>query len=374
MHIVDITLFHTAQSGGVRSYLNAKQSFLRKLNGVRHTIVAPATRRQLGNGVITLPALSLPFGNGFRFPLHKKPWVELLYKLRPDIIEVGDPSRLAWAALEAGQRLGVPVIGFYHADLPRLLRARFGSWSLPGVDSYLRRIYNRFAMVLAPNQNMAQQLRDIGVEQVAVQPLSVDMEQFNPRRRDPKIKTKLGIAPDSKLMIFASRTTPEKNIPLLLATLKQLGEGYHLLLVGPGMPQEGLPENVTVIPYFVDTDELARLLASADSMIHTGHRHSSGQVLYEAMASGLPVIGVNGSAVGELVTGEIGVLAAERTPASLALACRTLFASDHRAIGVNARSHMRKGGGWDNVFRNLLQRYGEAPRYAGLPIQEAVRA
>jgi len=364
MHITDITMFYTPQSGGVRTYLQAKHRALNAMPGVRHSLLVPGATATSEDGVHTVPAPPIPFGQGYRFPLRTGAWRERIERLAPDLIEAGDPYRLPWAALAAGERLGVPVIGFYHSDLPRLVRARFGSALGAVAARYVRRLYPHFDLTLTPSRVMADYLVSIGILRVAVQPLGVDTEIFHPRRRDEEVRRELGLSDRTRLLIFAGRGAREKNIPLLLDTLRRLGPGYHLLLVGPGMPVRGLPPNVTVYPFYYDGRVLARWLASADAFIHAGAQETFGLVILEAMASGLPVIGMNAGAVAELVAPGTGILADRVSARALAEAAEYLFPLDLRAIGRLARARVEAQWGWDCVFQRLLTHYGRVMKTA----------
>jgi alpha-1,6-mannosyltransferase len=90
------------------------------------------------------------------------PWRNVLQDLQPDLIEVGDPYLTAWAALDARRQLDVPVIGFYHSDLPLLVSNRMGHWVTPNVEAYVSKLYGNFDRVLAPSQVMADKLRGLG--------------------------------------------------------------------------------------------------------------------------------------------------------------------------------------------------------------------
>ena len=172
MHIVDTTLFFAPHSGGVKRYLLTKQRFLATQPGIRHTIVVPGRGKgPTATGLVELPSPAIPFGNGYRMPLDSSAWSDMLCALRPDVIEVGDPYHLAWAALHAADRLGVPAVAFVHSDLSRLLGARFGKMVRAGVDTYLRKLYGRFDLVMAPSQAVATRLRELDLESVVVQPL-----------------------------------------------------------------------------------------------------------------------------------------------------------------------------------------------------------
>ncbi len=358
MHISDITIFWTPTSGGVRTYLEAKRRWLKQRPGLRHHLLVPAARRSCRDGFCTLPAPPLPFGHGYRFPLRRGPWVKRLVDLAPDIIEAGDPYVLPWAALEAGQRLGVPVLGFYHSDLPRLAAHRLGQWSDRLLDAYVARLYRRFQRVLAPSAVMARKLRRLGVPQTFVQPLGVDVARFHPRLRDTALRDGLGLTPQTRLLIFAGRGSREKNIPLLLRVMARLGRGYHLHLVGSNMPRR-LPPNVSRSNGFLDGTQVARMLASSDALLHGGASETFGLVVLEAMACGLPVVGIRAGAVAELVPPGTGVLAAAPTVADISAAVDALFAAGHREMGCQARRHVVSHYAWDKVLPRLLGHYRE---------------
>jgi alpha-1,6-mannosyltransferase len=357
MHIVDTTMFYTPQSGGVRTYLSAKHRALGAMPGMRHSIVVPGATSGREGDLHTVPAFGIPFGNGYRFPLRAQPWHRRLLQLSPDVIEVGDPYRLPWAALEAGTQLGVPVVGFYHSDLPRLVRSRCGRIGGKAAEIYVRRLYPRFDLVLAPSRVMADYLRSLDIPRVAVQPLGVDTALFHPGRRDEAVRRELNLSDKTRLLIFVGRGAREKNIDLLLETMKHLGSRYHLLLVGPGMPTRDLPSNVTSYPYYYEGTVLARWLASADAFIHAGAQETFGLVVLEAMASGLPVIGVRSGAVAELVTPGTGILADQVSARALAEATEYLLPLDLHAIGRLARAQVETQWSWDSVFRQLLTHY-----------------
>lgn len=368
VHIADITMFYAPASGGVRTYLDAKHHRLDAVQGVRHSLLIPGASARHEGGVYHVPALPLPFGKGYRFPVRLAPWCNTLRTLKPDLIEVGDPYLTAWAALEARRQLDVPVIGFYHSDLPLLVSNRMGNWFTPNVEAYVSKLYGNFDRVLAPSKVMADKLRRLGVRDVHVQPLGVDLETFDPARRDPQVRAELGIADTCRLLIYAGRGSREKNLPVLLECMRQLGRGYHLLLVGSNMPAN-VPENVSVIGQFCPPDQVARLMASADLLVHAGDQETFGLVILEAMASGTPVVAVRAGAFGEIVNDQCGRLCQPNDARAMALAVREAFEAGARKLGAQARRHVEQHYSWDNVVNGLLEHY-----QAVLGHQQQVRA
>jgi alpha-1,6-mannosyltransferase len=355
VHIADITMFYAPTSGGVRTYLTQKQAYLAAQPGIRHSVLVPGKSSSRRGDVYTLPAP--PIGRtGYRTPLRGERWTQTLCELRPDLIEAGDPYRLAWAALAAGQRLGAPVLGFYHSDLPRLVESRFGSAARRLAERYVRRLYTRFTEVLAPSRVMARQLNGLGVTRVTVQPLGVDARTFSPQHAATDLRRRLGVSADTRLLVFAGRAAREKNIPLLIDTARALGTGYHLLLIGPGMPRSAAA-NVTVLDRFMPTETLAGTLAACDALIHAGTHETFGLVVLEAMASGLPVIGMRAGALPELVVPGTGVLTADLSRDGLVEATRTLFSLDPKAIGRHARRRVEERYAWDQTLAGLVAHY-----------------
>lgn len=356
MHIADITMFYAPASGGVRTYLDAKHHRLDAIQGVRHSLLIPGASAHNADGIYQVPALPLPFGKGYRFPVRLAPWCKTLRSLKPDLIEVGDPYLTAWAALEARRQLDVPVIGFYHSDLPLLVSNRMGNWFTPNVEAYVSKLYGNFDRVLAPSRVMADKLRRLGVRDVHVQPLGVDLTTFHPSKRDSNVRAELGIADTTRLLIYAGRGSREKNLPILLACMQQLGHPYHLLLVGSGMPAN-VPDNVSVIGQFCPPEEVARLMASADLLVHAGDQETFGLVILEAMASATPVVAVRAGAFGEIVNDQCGRLCTANDAQAMATAVREAFEAGVRKLGAQARRHVEQHYSWDNVVAGLLQHY-----------------
>ena len=365
-HLVDVTLFHSPTSGGVRRYLEAKHAWIAEHRPAwQHTLLVPGTRdARVAGGCSTLRGIPIPGTFNYRLPLNPRAWSRALEALEPDVIEVGDAFHTAWAARGVADRIGVPLVAFYHSNLPHLVGRRYGESGRRLAERYVRATYARFDRVFAPSRFMCDYLRSLGVEQVRHQPLGVDPEVFHPARRRRDLRAELGLPRGSRLLVFAGRFSREKRIDVLRDAFRRLGKPYHLVLLG-GAGMRQLDENVRALPFEADSRELAGWLASADALVHAGTEETFGLVVLEAMACGRPVVATRASAMPELVSDGVGVLARPDDPADLAAAIAGLYDGDLEAMGRAARARVLARFAWTQTFSALMARYAALLGRAG---------
>ncbi len=349
-------MFYPAQTGGAGTYLRAKSRWLREHTTIRHSVVAPVRRGLQDPELVPLPSLPLPWSGGFRWPLSSAMATRRLLTLAPDLIEAGDPYQCAWSALDAGRRLQVPVIAFHHSDLPQLVGQRFGRVARAAATRYIAQLYRRFDRVLAPSRGCVASLRALGVPNVRWQPLGVDTTLFTPAVRDRGLRTRLGLAPSVRLIVYAGRFTREKNLPALIAAVSRLGAPYHLLLIGSGKLALD-PARVTQLPFEPDPQRLAACIAAGDLFVHPGAHETFGLVALEAMACGVPVLGVAQGGVGELVDDRCGLLVERGDADSLSAGIEALCRADLPTLGMQARIKAEREHDWRCVMPQLVLQY-----------------
>jgi alpha-1,6-mannosyltransferase len=370
VHIVDATMFWSATGGGVRRYLLTKHDWLARRSGWRHTIAAPGI--DASASTVSLPSLPLPGSGGYRLPLRRGAIARVLEGLHPDLVEAGDPYRVAWGALDAARALGIPAVAYCHSNIEQMARMvagpRFAAAAGRLARRYAKHVYAGFDLVLAPSQVMRQHLVDWGVQRVACQPLGVDTTTFGRSRASPAWRTGLGLAANARVLVYAGRFAPEKHLDVLAAAVERLGAPYVLVAIGAGPAPPPAGARVRVLPFVAGAHSLATALASADAFVHAGDQETFGLSALEALACGTPIVVRDAEGLAEMVDADSGIAVTGSSAAAFADAISALFARDREALRRAARARAMKSD-WERVlpaltdhYRRLLHRDASAAR------------
>lgn len=354
--LIDTTMLYAPASGGVKRYLKAKVDWLaRHRPRVAHGLVLPGARDDHLGALNFVQAAALPFGGGYRWPTDLAGWSQRLMAERPDLIEAEDPYLPGRAAIEAGQALGAPVVGFCHSDVASLAIPAPQGRAAAALRRLWAGAFARFDRVLTPSHYMTGLLADAGLEQVETVPLGVDVEIFRPDAgARGRLRARLGLTSHARLLVFAGRAAPEKRVPVLIDAVRRLGGDYRLLLVGADHARDA---QVLSLPYQTNERDLADILAGCDALVHANPYETLGLVVLEAMACGLPVVGIDHGGVGETVDHRFGELARRSRGPDMAEAIAALFTRDLAALGAVARETAVRQHRWDVTFEQLTGVY-----------------
>ena len=398
--LCDLTQSWSGVGGGVGTYLRHKRAHILANTPHRHLMILPGeddvVEESEGGRAITvwLRSPHVPFSPNYRLLLRSRAVRQALARYRPDVVECQDAYNLPWAALKhRGAYPETALIAGYMTDFPTVYVARPFSKFLGhrladrvgrSCYEYCGRLYRQFDAVYAlSEQGGAQLLRGLGVEDVQLLPLGVELGDFGPERRDPALRRELGIADHQPLLIYVGRLDVEKRPDIVVEAFRQLPEslGARLVLLGQG-PQkdqiEALGDARIVTPGFVtDRAALARWLASADLYVSAMPNETFGISVVEAQASGLAVVGVDGGAMAERVLPGMGALGPVGDAAAMAANIEAVLAADFRAMGSKARAHVSAEYSWEHSMDQLLGTIipkARARRAAALGKTPALRA
>jgi phosphatidylinositol alpha 1,6-mannosyltransferase len=242
---------------------------------------------------------------------------------KPDLIQVAAPTPLCLYAQNYAKQRGIPTVASYHTHFADYFPYYgFGSLTSWGWD-YTRWFYNRSSATYAPSPDTARELRQRGFRNVRLWPRGVDAKKFSPRRRSAALRRKLGLGKEP-LLLFVGRLVGEKDLEDLAqaaALLRKTGVSFRLAFAGDGPLRAPLQARFPHDHFFgfLQGKALAELYASSDLFVFPSTTETFGNVVLEAFASGLPVIGADKGGSSDLVNpGVNGFLALPKNPADFA--------------------------------------------------------
>ncbi len=225
---------------------------------------------------------------------------------RPDLVHVVTEGPLGASAITAARALGIPVTSSFHTNFHTYTH-HYGFAPLHRVAlAWLRHVHNRTLRTFAPTNELCEELRGQGFNDVLLLSRGVDTRQFCPTRRNPVLRSAWGASDEDPVVLHVGRMAAEKNYPLIFrafAAMRAANPRCRFVLVGDGPLRASLQREHPdyIFPGFIPRDELARHYASADIYIHASLTETFGNVLTEAMASGLAVAGFDYAAARQFI-------------------------------------------------------------------------
>lgn len=280
------------------------------------------------------PVRSVPFPFYPRYrialPRRREVW-RALDEFAPDVVQVGTPDLGGRCVLRWALDRGVPAVGGYHTHFPTYLRHYRAGFLEGHVWRQFREFYNACACTLVPSRRIRADLEAHGIERLVSWERGVDLGKFSPRWRDAEVRRRYGTDEKDVLFAYAGRFVSEKNVDQVaraFAALRESCPRARFLFIGEG-PREAairalLPE--ASFPGYIAQEELSRAYAAADVFCFASDTETYGNVVLEAMASGLPVVTAAGTALGDRVEEADAGIAVERAePELLAAALKRLY-------------------------------------------------
>jgi glycosyltransferase involved in cell wall biosynthesis len=305
------------------------------------------------------------------FPRHIPIIGEVLDRFQPDLIHITGPSEVGMLGAGLAYHRDLPLAASWHTNVHEYL-ARRSDWLLRFLPerhsvstgkkiedltlAAAARFYSIAKVLYAPNQELCELLNSATGRPCHLMPRGVDADLFTPAKR-----TRL--AGDEDFVLgFVGRLSIEKNIALLATIHDQLlaagFTNFRFLIIGHGDEQAWLQERMprAQFPGVLRGEPLAEAYASMDLFVFPSHTDTFGNVVLEALASGVPAIvtpdGGPRSIVREGETGYIvpdeaftaAILEILRNPAQLV------------AMRLAARAYALTAS-WDSVFEGVYAGY-----------------
>lgn len=374
----DLTQSWSDVGGGVRTYLRHKRRHILDNSSHRHLLIVPgpsdAVEVEADGRAITafIASPRVPGSPHYRLMLRNGVVRWVLERYRPDLIECQDAYNLPWAAVGYGKHNpGTALVAAYCTDFPtvyvdrpfsKYLGRPLGLAASRLCYRYCAELYGRFDAIYAMSEHGgAAKLRSMGLPEVDVVPLGVELGQFSPDKRNKRLRASLGLGDGQPLLIYAGRLDAEKRPQIVVDAFHRLPSslGASLLLLGDGPLREQFAgrtrERIFAPGYCRDRSDLAAWLASADLYVSAMADETFGISIIEAQASGLPVVGVAAGAMVDRVPRGLGLIGEVDDAGVMASNIMAVLTSDKRSMSDRAREHALQFS-WEESMARLFGR------------------
>jgi len=317
---------------------------------------------------------------------HLKPVESVVREFDPDILHITGPSDVGQLGVAIAHRLRIPLAASWHTNvhqyaeqraaallffLPQGLRKQLGAAIRQGSLSATLRFYHIAQVLFAPNPELIEVIEKGTGKACYPMPRGVDTELFDPRRRDR--------ADDGHFVIgFVGRLTVEKNIRDLVGleqNLIQAGlKNFRFLIVGQGAEEPWLRANLKSADFtgVLRGEALARAYANMDVFAFPSQTDTYGNVVLEALASGVPAVVSNGGGPRFIVRpGETGFVARNLSEFSACIHNLALRPAQRENMRAAARTQAMTAS-WDAVFEAVYAGYEHGLR-AGAEAGKRIR-
>jgi glycosyltransferase involved in cell wall biosynthesis len=296
-------------------------------------------------------------------------------KFRADVIHITGPGDMGAVGMYVSWRLNLPLVISWHTSLheyagrrlERLLSftgdrfsRRVGGWTERMALRLLGLFYRRAAIVMAPNQELIDLTKSLTNRPVFLMRRGVDTQLFSPARRN-RLSGAFRIG-------YVGRLTPEKNVRFLAElgqTLQTLGrDRFEFIVVGEGSEEAWLRQNVpnAIFTGVLRGEHLAEAYANMDLFAFPSNTDTFGNVVLEALASGVPAVVTDQGGPKFLVQSGLTGQVASSTWDFITFVNDILTNPNMHAQMRNAARRYAKQQSWDSVFESVFDAYGQCRR------------
>lgn len=369
MRLTIVTETYSPQVNGVSRTLSQLVRVL-EAAGDSVQVVHPRYGHPEAHHHVHVRALRLPFYRELYLPVppfrraHRQ-----VDQFRPDLIHIATEATLGWSMLRFARRRRIPVVSSFHTNFDQYASHYGCSFAQTLVWNYLRTFHNRTLETYAPSRSAIDCLQSRGFERLVLWPRGVDSQLFRPDRpRREALRAALGFSPRDVVIGHVGRIAVEKNLAYLgeaLSRVSRLRPNVRILIVGDGPSRPELESRLGASARFVGYrwgEDLADHYSAADIFAFSSVTETFGNVVLEAMSSGLPVVALRAGGPGEFVhDGETGtLLEPSATPDDFAQAIvRLVDDAEVRTIMGEAAHNFALTQSWDHIMLMLRGRYQE---------------
>lgn len=227
---------------------------------------------------------------------------QALDQFKADIVHIVTEGPLGLAALNQAKLRNIPISSGFHSSFHDFSRYFDMAFLVRPVRQYLKWFHNQTDLTLVPSEDTRQVLKDEFGLRCPMRIISrgVDNQRFNRNLRSSGLRRQWQADDNTTVLLSVGRVSPEKEVPFILKSYQELKKyqpqrKLKMVVVGDGPIREDLEKQYPDVTFMGAQmgEALAMCYASADVFLFASEVDTFGNVVLEALASGLPVLAYN---------------------------------------------------------------------------------
>lgn len=357
-------MFKKNQDGATKTLYELVNSLLE--NGMEVGVWAFTVTPQERDGLqlYEIPSLPLPFYPEYKLSIPNREIKRQMDDFAPDVLHITVPDLAGIYFMRYAYKRGIPVLTSYHTDFPSYLKSyRLGALYKPAWR-FFKWFYNKSKLVMAPTVEMIEKLNGHGIRNVKLWKRGIHLHHFSARFRSPSLRKEWG-ALNKKVILYSGRFVWYKDLRTFIQVydlFKKSGDTNVLfVLAGDGPIAEELRQHMpdALFTGYLEVDRLAEVYAGSDLLLFPSTTETFGNVVLEALSSGIPAVVSDVGGCKEIVKQSKGGLIAKAGDArDFYMCCKELLGNSslYQRYRMNGLAFARRQD-WNAINNRVIHEY-----------------
>lgn len=324
--------------------------------------ITPQQRK--GLSLHTIPSVPLPIYPDYRISLPNPRLKMQFTTFEPDVIHIAVPDMAGAYLMRFARNRGIPVLTSFHTDFPSYLKSYHLGFMYKPAWQYFKWFYNKSRVVLAPTETMIDRLKTHRVHSVKLWSRGIHPDKYNTSFRSESLREKWG-ARDKKVILYCGRFVWYKDLETFIRVYqrfkKQGPNSVVFVLAGDGPIRDELEHRMpdAFFTGYLHGEELSRVYASSDILLFPSTTEAFGNVVLEALSSGLPAVVSDVGGCREIVEKSgAGLVVKARNANLFYVSCKQLLENPEMYQQFRARGlRYVQERSWANINRRVIDEY-----------------
>jgi glycosyltransferase involved in cell wall biosynthesis len=357
-------MYKENSDGAVKTLYELVNTLL--LNGIEVGVwgfsITPQERKGLTlTKIISVP---LPLYPDYRVTIPNPKLKRQLKKFDPDVLHITVPDLVGMFLMRFARKQGIPVLTSFHTDFPSYLKSfHLGifynlAWKIS------KWFYNKSKITLAPTEEIIEKLKSKGIKHAKLWSRGIHLDMYSIDFRSQSLRAQWG-AKNKKVILYSGRFVKYKDLETFMEVynlFKERGPGNVLfVLAGDGPTRDELERRMpdALFPGYLEGEELSRVYASSDILLFPSTTETFGNVVLEALASGLPAVVSDIGGCKEVVGKSLaGLVAKANDPLDFYQKCKQLVEDETLYKEMQQKGlKFAKKRSWNTINNKVIGQY-----------------